>query len=137
MKCQSTLFISNSRVVEVGSCMYVFGITATFYSLDLLTNNLFASSSFKCDETAVSSNKVYEIHRYQHDNFQYVVARTNKYNEEQVRKDIEKMNEMLSEKAKSQRIRYVFAIGSMSEMIKHRTKKNQRGVGEQQSSSIL
>jgi hypothetical protein len=82
-------------------------------------------------------SNVYEIHRYQHDNFQCVVARTNKYNEEQVRKDIEKMNAMLSEEAKSQGIRYVFAIGSMSEMIKHRTKKNQRGGGEQQSSSIL
>ena len=86
----------------------------------------------------MTSNSVYEIHRYQHDNFQYVVARTNKYTEEQVRKDIEKMNEMLSEEAKSQGIRYVFAIGSMSDMIKHSTKKTQRGGGrEQLSSSIL
>jgi tRNA U34 2-thiouridine synthase MnmA/TrmU len=86
----------------------------------------------------VTSNNVYEIHRYQHDNFQYVVARTNKYTEEQVKKDVEKMNEMLSEEAKSQGIRYVFAIGSMSDMIKQHTKKTQRGGGEErQSFSIL
>ena len=84
-------------------------------------------------------SNVYEIHRYQHDNLQCVVARTNKYNEEQVRKDIEKMNAMLSDEAKSQGIRYVFAIGSMSDMIKQRTKKTHREAGgaEQQSSSIL
>jgi|ERR671939_1973981 hypothetical protein len=95
---------------------------------------------FRCDDkTAVTSNNVYEIHRYQHDKFQYVVASTNKYTEEQVKKDVEKMNEMLSEEAKSQGIRYVFAIGSMSDMIKQRTKKTHRGAGgaEQQSSSIL
>jgi hypothetical protein len=87
----------------------------------------------------VISNNVYEIHRYQHDNFQYVVARTNKYTEEQIKQDIEKMNEMLSEEAKSQGIRYVFAIGSMSDMIKQRTKKThmEAGGAEQQSSSIL
>jgi hypothetical protein len=46
-------------------------------SLYLLTNNLFPLSSLRCDDkTAVTSNNVYEIHRYQHDNFQYVVART-------------------------------------------------------------
>jgi hypothetical protein len=80
---------------------------------------------------------VYEIHRYQHDNFQYVVARTNKYTEEQVKKDVDKMNEMLSEEAKSQGIRYVFATGSMSDMIRQRAKKIQReaGGGEQQSFS--
>jgi hypothetical protein len=36
--------------------------------------------------TSMTSNNVYEIHRYQHDNIQYVVARTNKYTEEQVKK---------------------------------------------------
>jgi hypothetical protein len=90
----------------------------------------------------VTSNNVYEIHRYQHDNFEYVVARTNKYTEEQVKNDVEIMNEMLSDEAKSQGIRYVFAIGSMPDTIKQRTKKIQRGreVGggeEQQSFSIL
>ena len=87
----------------------------------------------------MTSNNVYEIHRYHHDNFQYVVARTNKYTEEQVKKDVEKMNEMLNEEAKSQGIRYVFAIGSMSDMIKQRTKKTQRGRDreEQQAYSIF
>ena len=89
----------------------------------------------------MTTNNVYEIHRYQHDNFEYVVARTNKNTEEQVRKDIEKMNEMLSDEAKSQGIRYVFAIGSMSDMIKQGTKKTQRGRGageeKQQSFPII
>jgi hypothetical protein len=89
----------------------------------------------------MTSNNVYEIHRYQHDNFEYVVARTNKYTEEQVKKDVETMNEMLSGEAKSQGIRYVFAMGSMPDTIKQRTKKIQKGreVGgeEQQSFSIL
>ncbi len=80
----------------------------------------------------MTSNNVYEIHRYQHDNFEYVVARTNKYTEEQVKKDVDTMNEMLSVEAKSQGIRYVFAIGSRSDTIKQRTKKTQRGE-EQQS----
>src|SRR5919199_2190459 len=101
---------------------------------------VFRCDDFRCDDkTAVISNNVYEIHRYQHDNFQYVVARTNKYTEEQIKQDIKKMNEMLSEEAKSQGIRYVFAIGSMSDMIKQRTKKThmEAGGAEQQSSSIL
>ena len=58
---------------------------------------------------------VYEIHRYQNENFQYVVARTNKNSEEHVRKDVEKMNAMLSNEMKAQGIKYVFATGSMSE----------------------
>jgi hypothetical protein len=84
-----------------------------------------------------SNNNVYEIHRYQHDNFEYVVARTNKYTEDgKVKNDVERMNEMLSDEAKSQGIRYVFAIGSTSDTIKQRTKKTQRGE-EQQLFSIL
>ncbi|MFL6462468.1 MAG: hypothetical protein ACJ71J_16250 [Nitrososphaeraceae archaeon] len=83
------------------------------------------------------ASNVYEIHRYQHYNVQCVVAWTNKYNVEHIRKDIEKMNAMFSEEAKSQGIRYVFAIGSMSDMIRQRTKKNQRGGGEEQRSSSL
>ena len=83
---------------------------------------------------AVASN-VYEIHRYQHENFQCVVARTNKYTEEQVKKDIEKMNAMLSEEAKFGGIRYVFAMGTMADMIRQRTKKIDRGGGKEQQSS--
>jgi hypothetical protein len=41
--------------------------------------------------------KVYEIHRYLNDQFQYVVAHTHKYTEEKVRQDVKRMNEMLSE----------------------------------------
>jgi hypothetical protein len=85
----------------------------------------------------VTSNNVYEIHRYQHDNFEYVVARTNKYTEEQVKNDVERMNEMLSDEAKSQGIRYVFAVGSVPDTIRQRTKKIQKGGEEQQSFSIL
>lgn len=55
---------------------------------------------------------VYEIHRYAGDDFEYVVARTNKYAEEKIRKDVERMNAMLSDELKAQGIRYVFAIGS-------------------------
>jgi hypothetical protein len=69
---------------------------------------------------------VYEIHRYQNENFQYVVARTNKNSEEQVRKDVEKMNAMLSDEMKAQGIKYVFATGSMSDMIKQRGKKSKK-----------
>jgi hypothetical protein len=47
------------------------------------------------------------------------------------------MNEMLSEEAKSQGIRYVFTIGSMPDTIKQRTKKIQKAGEEQQSFSIL
>jgi hypothetical protein len=76
---------------------------------------------------------VYEIHRYQNENFQYVVARTNKNSEEHVRKDVEKMNAMLSNEMKAQGIRYVFATGSMSDIIKQRGKKSKK----EEQSSIL
>jgi uncharacterized protein with NAD-binding domain and iron-sulfur cluster len=55
---------------------------------------------------------LYEIHRYQHDTFQYIVAATNKYTEECVRQDVEYFNAILSNEMKSQGIRYVFATGS-------------------------
>lgn len=54
----------------------------------------------------------FEIHRYAGDDFQYIVARTNKYAEEKIRKDVERMNAMLSDELKAQGIRYVFAVGS-------------------------
>ena len=76
---------------------------------------------------------VYEIHRYQNENFQYVVARTNKNSEEHVRKDVEKMNAMLSNEMKTQGIKYVFATGSMSDIIKQRGKKSKK----EEQSSIL
>ena len=62
----------------------------------------------------------YEIHRYAGDDFQYVVARTNKYAEEKIRKDVERMNAMLSDELKASGVRYVFAIGSpTTRMVKH------------------
>jgi hypothetical protein len=70
---------------------------------------------------------VYEIHRYAGDDFQYVVARTNKYAEEKIRKDVERMNAMLSDELKAQGIRYVFAIGSSTtDIIKHQANKQER-----------
>jgi len=48
----------------------------------------------------------YEIHCYQEDVFQYVVARTNKFSEEKVKKDIEQMNNMLSSELIRKGIRY-------------------------------
>ena len=70
---------------------------------------------------------VYEIHRYAGDDFQYVVARTNKYAEEKIRKDVERMNAMLSDELKAQGIRYVFAIASLTtDIIKHQASKQER-----------
>ena len=70
---------------------------------------------------------VYEIHRYAGDDFQYVVARTNKYAEEKIRKDVERMNAMLSDELKAQGIRYVFAIASSTtDIIKHQPNKQER-----------
>ena len=54
----------------------------------------------------------YEIHRYQNDSFQYIVATTNKHAEEHVRQDVDHFNAILSNEMKSQGIKYVFAIGS-------------------------
>ncbi|MFY9967085.1 MAG: hypothetical protein WBL44_10045 [Nitrososphaeraceae archaeon] len=58
--------------------------------------------------------KVYEIHRYLNDQFQYVVARTHKYTEEKVHLDVKRMNEMLSADLRESGVRYVFAIEDMS-----------------------
>jgi hypothetical protein len=58
--------------------------------------------------------KVYEIHRYLNDQFQYVVARTHKYSEEKVQRDVNRMNEMLSADLRTSGVRYVFAIEDMA-----------------------
>jgi hypothetical protein len=55
-------------------------------------------------------SRLYEIHCYHEDIFQYVVASTNKFPEEKVRKDVEQMNNMLNEELKGKGIRYVFAV---------------------------
>jgi hypothetical protein len=64
----------------------------------------------------------YEIHRYQHDNFEYIVAKTNKHSEEKVRKDVEKMNAMLTDEMRVRGIKYVFAIGSITDVNKQQGK---------------
>jgi len=68
-------------------------------------------------------SNVYEIHRYQSDQFQYVVARTNKHSETKVREDVERMNSMLSEEFKSQGIKYIFSVGTMAEFMKSISKR--------------
>jgi hypothetical protein len=65
----------------------------------------------------------FEIHRYENDIFQYIVASTDKYSEEKIRKDITQMNEMMSESLKLRGIKYVFAIGSPANLSKGNNKK--------------
>jgi hypothetical protein len=68
---------------------------------------------------------IYEIHKYQHDVFQYVVASTNKYPENKIKYDVERMNAMLNESLKAMGIRYAFAISDTSDSLyKERKKKN-------------
>ena len=68
---------------------------------------------------------IYEIHKYQHDDFQYVVASTNKYSETKVKNDVERMNSMLNESLRTMRIRYVFTVSDTSDSLyKERKKKN-------------
>ncbi len=68
---------------------------------------------------------IYEIHKYQQDDFQYVVASTNKYPENKVKVDVERMNAMLNESLKTMGIRYVFAISDTSDSsYKERKRKN-------------
>jgi uncharacterized FlaG/YvyC family protein len=68
---------------------------------------------------------IYEIHKYQYNDFQYVVASTNKYPENKVKDDVERMNGMLNESLKSMGIRYAFAISDTSDSLyKERKKKN-------------
>jgi hypothetical protein len=68
---------------------------------------------------------IYEIHKYEHENFQYVVASTNKYSETKVKNDVERMNSMLNESLKTMGIKYVFAVTDTSDSsYKERKKKN-------------
>ena len=68
---------------------------------------------------------IYEIHKYQHDHFQYVVASTNKYSETKVKNDVERMNSMLNESLRTMGIRYVFTVSDTSDSLyKERKKKN-------------
>ena len=68
---------------------------------------------------------IYEIHKYQHDDFQYVVASTNKYTETKVKNDVERMNSMLNESLRTMGIKYVFTVSDTSDSLyKERKKKN-------------
>jgi hypothetical protein len=72
--------------------------------------------------------QLYEIHCYHEDVFQYVVARTSKFSEDKVKKDVEQMNNMLSSELTRKGIRYVFAgvadgYGQLGS--KHNRKKQQ------------
>ncbi|AIC16558.1 hypothetical protein [Nitrososphaera viennensis] len=74
-------------------------------------------------------SRIYEIHRYRGDEFQYVVARTNKHSEDYVKADVEKMNALLSPEMRAEGIRYVFALGTVDGMNKktgERTKKKEK-----------
>lgn len=62
--------------------------------------------------------KICEIHRYRGDEFQYVVARTNKHSEDYVRADVERMNSLLSPEMKNEGTRYVFALGTIDSINK-------------------
>jgi hypothetical protein len=68
---------------------------------------------------------IYEIHKYQHDDFQYVVASTNKYSETKVKNDVERMNSMLNESLRTMGIRYVFTVSDTADSLyRERKKKN-------------
>ena len=68
---------------------------------------------------------IYEIHKYQQDDFQYVVASTNKYSETKVKNDVERMNSMLNESLRTMGIKYVFTVSDTSDSLyKERKKKN-------------
>jgi hypothetical protein len=68
---------------------------------------------------------IYEIHKYQLDDFQYVVASTNKYSETKVKNDVERMNSMLNESLRTMGIRYVFTVSDTTDSLyKERKKRN-------------
>jgi hypothetical protein len=75
-------------------------------------------------------SRVYEIHRYRAEEFQYVVARTNKHSEEYVKSDVDKMNALLTPEMKAEGIRYVFALGTVESMTKKAGEKKKKQ-GEQ------
>jgi len=70
--------------------------------------------------------QVFEIHRYRGGEFQYVVARTNKHSEDYVKKDVEKMNDLLSPEMKADGIRYAFALGTVDSIVKKTGEKKKK-----------
>jgi len=75
-------------------------------------------------------SQAYEIHCYHGDTFQYVVASTNKFPEEKVRKDVEQMNNMLNEELKGKGIRYIF-VATVDKYNQNRQKKNKHDLNRQ------
>ena len=58
--------------------------------------------------------RLYEIHCYQGEVFQYVVAKTNKLSEEKVQEDVEKMNNALKSEINRKGIKYVLMVPTNS-----------------------
>ena len=81
-------------------------------------------------------SQLYEIHCYHGDIFQYVVASTNKFPEEKVRKDVEQMNNMLNEELKGKGIRYVFVI-TVDKYNQNRQEKNKYNQNRQEKITEL
>jgi hypothetical protein len=77
------------------------------------------------DRSTKFMSRLYEIHCYHEDSFQYVVASTNKFPEERVRKDVEQMNNMLDDELKGKGIKYVFAV-TEDKYSQNRQKKKQK-----------
>ena len=68
---------------------------------------------------------IYEIHKYQNDDFQYVVASTNRHTESKVKNDVERMNSLLNESLRTRGTRYVFIISDTADSsYKERKKKS-------------
>lgn len=84
--------------------------------------------------------RVYEIHRYRGDEFQYVVARTNKHSEDYVKADVDKMNALLTPETRATGIRYVFALGTVEGMAKktgENTRKKKAAVAEKSAATAV
>ncbi|HEX6561312.1 MAG TPA: hypothetical protein VF016_04720 [Nitrososphaera sp.] len=80
-------------------------------------------------------SRIYEIHRYRSDEFQYVVARTNKHSEDYVKADVEKMNSLLSPEMRTEGIRYVFALGTVDGMNKKTGERTAKKKEKQQQAA--
>ena len=70
--------------------------------------------------------RLYEIHCYQGDVFQYVVARTSKHSEDKVREDVEKMNHALGSEIHRKDIKYVFVAATNSRVAGDIREQNSR-----------
>ncbi len=69
---------------------------------------------------------IYEIHCYQGDTFQYVVARTSKLSEEKVREDVKRMNHALGSEIYRKGIKYVLVASTNSKAAGDNREQNNR-----------